>query len=193
MGYSFNVYSVELAKLKKVWGSEDETLKKALLKKQKAAIAENDENWADEIADEEVPSLTTAIDDIFAGEAQHEDSGFQYGYALEVICKHLGKRIDEEEFTWFDEFLDPLLKKRKQPSVEKLLGRNVYPMPIPEPDDFPEIGTIDTKGIAALAKALDAIEDDAEDNDDVTEILVEVRKWIASAKQAKRQIVWFVY
>jgi len=193
MGYSYSVYAVDLARLKKVWGSKDPKLAAAAKKQQAERIKDNGEWFADEIASGELPSLGQAIDEIVAGKVTKKQHGSQYGYALEVLCMHLGTRVDEEEFTWFDEFLDPLLKQAKQPDTEKLVGRGSIPMKIPEPADFPEIGTIDTKGIAAFTKALDAIEELAEDDDDAEEVIDEVRGWLAGAKKKRRQLVWFIY
>lgn len=193
MGYSFSVYAVDLEKLKAVWGSADDKVKNALKKKLADDITENDETWAEQIASEGVPSTETALDDIFAGKATKRKHGFQYGYALEIICRHLGKRVDDLDMTWVDELIDPLLKKHKKPNAQKLLGSGSFPMPIPKPADFPEIGTIDAAGMTALGAALDAIEEDAEDDDDATEVIEELRGWLASAKKAKKQIVWFIY
>lgn len=194
VGYSYNVYAVDLARLQKLWGSADDKVKKALLKKQATRIAENDETFEDTIQDG-APTLTTCIDDIFAGKITKKQHGFQYGYALEVICAHLGSRIDDLELSWFDEFLDPYLKKAKQPSTQKLVGRDVRPIAIPKPEDFPEIGTIDAAGMTKLAAALDAIEASVEEDedDDAAEVMEELRGWLSLAKKAKQQIVWFVY
>lgn len=194
MGYSYSVYAVDLAKLQKVWASADDKTKRALLKKQAERIEQNDKWFATRI-EAGAPTLATCIDDIFAGKVTKKKFGYQYGYALEAICAHLGSRIEDLDMTWFAEFLDPYLKKQKQASTQKLIGHDVRPIAIPKADDFPEIGTIDAAGMTKLAAALDAIEDavEEEDDGDAAEVIEELRGWLARAKKAKKQIVWFVY
>ena len=48
--------------------------------------------------------------------------GFQYGYALEKLVLHFGKRIDEDELgVGADEAIEKALKKVKLPTFAKLL------------------------------------------------------------------------
>jgi len=116
--------------------------------------------------------------------------GFQYGYAVEVLCKHFGNRVDKASLTWFDETLDPLLKRAKQPSIGKLLRRGQSPISIPKAD-FPEIGTLEPHQQTVMARALGAII--TVDNEDARYVIDELRRWLAAAKKRKHAIVWFVY
>jgi hypothetical protein len=194
MGYAYSVYGVDLAKLKALWGCKDAKLAAAIKKKHADRIDDNTESFEDEIEDEDAPTLGVAIDEIFAGKCKQKDHGFQYGYALELLCHHLGKRIDEESLSYFDDWIDPLLGKAKhsEKDTQKLIGANTFPIKIPEPADFPTIGTLDDAGMKKLDAALDKIEPLATD-DDAKEIIKELRGWTSRARKAKRQIVWFVY
>lgn len=118
-------------------------------------------------------------------------ASYMYGYALEVMCQTLGKRVDEEELSWFDEFIDPHMKR----SSMKLLGDNRRPIPFPEPDDFPGIGSIDTKQVIAAEPFFVASLAVAKkkDDDDAIEVFDEVLGWLRAAKKKKCGLVWFVY
>jgi hypothetical protein len=195
MGYAYSVYAVDLAKLKALWGSADAKLD-AKLAKQHAADYRDKDEWFDHYIAKGAPTFATAMTEVLAGKATQKKHGFMYGYAIEQLCRHLGARVDKESLTWFDEVLDPLLKKAKQPKLAKLLCRGIFPMPIPKPGDFPEIGTIDTKAGAALIKAMTAIAPLAADDDTgygPKMLIEEVRGWVTRAQKRKRQVVWFLY
>src|SRR5262245_21450577 len=158
MGYGFSVYSVDLKKLRTARGSKNARLAAAIKKKQAERFTHADDWFADDIASG-APSLATALDELIAGKPTKKKYGFQYGYAIELLCEHFGKRIDEGDLSSrIDESLDPLLAKAKKPTLSKLLRSGVFPLAIPEPRDFPEIGTIDAKAMTALGSALAAIE-----------------------------------
>lgn len=74
MGYYVYPFVVDVDAVRAVVGSGDEELVAKILKKQKAEIADNAESFADEIE---------------AGAPRVE----QYGYALELLCRHLGKEL----------------------------------------------------------------------------------------------------
>jgi hypothetical protein len=197
MGYGFSVYGVDLAKLQPVWGSKNARLAAAIKSKQAEELAGNDEWFSDEI-EEGAPSLASALDEIIAGKATKKKHGFQYGYALERLCAHMGKRIDDSDLSYaFDQNLDPLLKKVKQPRTAKLLCTGVLPLAIPRPSDFPVIGTIDAPCMAILARALDAVEPAIPEDDDdelgIAWVIAELRGWIRRARRSKKAIVWFAY
>src|SRR5947207_6509076 len=142
MGYAFSVFGVDLAKLQAAWGSNNTRLAATIKKNQASDLAGNDEWFADEIA-KGAPPIGKAIDEIIAGKPTKKKFGFQYAYALERLCVHFGKRIDDGDLSsGIHESLDPLLKKVKQPKTAKLLCTGTFPLAIPAPREFPEIGTI---------------------------------------------------
>ncbi|MEO8700768.1 MAG: hypothetical protein ABI867_12030 [Kofleriaceae bacterium] len=195
MGYAYSVYAVDLAKLTKLWGSSDTRLAARLAKAHADEYASKDEWFEGDIA-KGAPAFATAVTEVLAGRPTQKKHGFIYGYAVELLCQHLGSRVDEVSLTWFDKALDPFLKKAKQPKLAKLLGAGILPVPIPKPKDFPEIGTIDAKAGAALVAAMDAIAPLAPPPDDFCNagaVIVEVRAWVTRAAKRKRQLVWFLY
>ena len=190
MGYAFSVFSVDLKKLAKVWGKNDKKLGKAIREKYAREITEADEWFVDEIVEQGAPTRARALYELLAGKPEKKQHGFQYGYALELLCQHFGERVDQEELRNFDDVLDPLLKKAKCPKTGQLLGRHVLPLPIPRPADFPEIGSVTPAGCIAGIGALGTIAPHAPD-DNARMVIAEVRGWFERAK--KRGLVWFVY
>ncbi len=194
MGYPFSAYAVDLKKLAAAAGSKDKKLEAALAKKHAMHFEDNAESFEDEI-EEGAPTLAKAVGEIIAGTAPKKSKhGFQYGYALELLTMHFGTRIDEDELgLGCSEAIDPFLKKAKRPDFEKLTKEGVFPFPIPPPSDFPGIGTMNAKDIAACIAALDAIAPLTKDDDDATEVADALRSWCKKATKKKCGMVWFYY
>lgn len=192
MGYAFSVFAVDLARLKEVRAGKNHGLMVAIRKKYPQRLVENSQWFAKEIA-AGAPTLDQALERIIAGKIPRAEHGFQYGYAVELLCIHLGTRIDQESLSWFDEQLDPLLQRARKASTGELLGRGKLPFAIPAAKDFPQIGALDAKGIATLETALADIAPLAAEKSSAALIIEEVRGWITRASRKKRGIVWFVY
>ena len=184
---------MDLDKLAAAAGKNDRRLLAAMLKKQAEEIADNDESFEEEIA-KGTPSLPVALEQIVAGTIKApKGSGFQYGYALEVLCAHLGERIEEEDLSFFHEFIDGYLKKVKSRSSMKLLGEDKLPIRIPKPADFPGIGSITLEQVIEATPFFTVASALAIDDDDATEVFEEILGWLKVAKKKKRGLVWFVY
>ncbi len=191
MGYAFAAYAVDLPSLSKLYGSKDKKFPAKALKIGKTRIADTNESFEEEITEHKAPDLKRALEEMIEGRCVFKHAGFMYGYALEVMCETHGKRVDNESLSWFDEAIDPYLKK----SSMKMLGDNRRPMPFPEPDNFPGIGSIDAKQVvvaeAAFTTALPLAK--KKDDDDATEVFEEILGWLRAAKKKKSGLVWFVY
>lgn len=192
MGYSYSVYAVDLKALRKLWGKKNRDLLEEIRDEQEDEIADNYASFEDEIIEEGAPVIARAVYEIFAGKPEKKQHGFQYGYALEMIVRQIGERIDDEELTWFDELLDPLLKKARCPDTEQMMGSFVLPLKIPMPNDFPEIGIVEPAGCIAAIGALATVRPMTKD-DDTLMVIDEVRGWFESAKKKKCGLVWFIY
>ena len=194
MSYPYSAIAIDLKKLTTAVGSKDKKLEAALKKKFGSDYEENAEWFADEIA-KGAPTLERAVAEIIAGTMPKKSKhGFQYGYALEKLALHFGKRIDEDELgLGSDEAIEKALKKAKQPAFPKLTKNLVYPIPIPPPADFPDISTMTDKDVAAFAKALDAIKPLIEDDDDAQEVARAFRSWCTKAQKKKSALMLFAY
>lgn len=194
MSYPYSAIAIDLKKLTAAVGSKDKKLEAALKKKFSSEYEENAEWFADEIA-KGAPTLERAISEIIAGTMPKKSKhGFQYGYALEKLALHFGKRIDEDELgLGADEAIEKALKKAKQPPFEKLVKNLVYPIAIPPPAAFPDISTMTEKDVTVFAKALDAIKPLIEKDDDAQEVAGAFRSWCAKAQKKKSALMLFAY
>lgn len=155
-------------------------------------IADNFESFEDEIIENGAPIIQRALYEIFAGKPTQKQHGFQYGYALELICRQIGENVIDEEMGWFYDEMNPLLKKARCPSVEQMMGEGILPLKIPMPNDFPVIGTVEPAGCIAAVGALDTIRGMTKD-DDALYCIDQVRGWFDTAVKMKRGLVSFVY
>jgi hypothetical protein len=196
VSYPYSAYAVDLKKVVAAAGSKDKKLESALKKKFADEYEENAE-WFEDALKKGAPRLETAIAEIIAGTVPKKSKhGFQYGYAVEKLVMHFGKRIDEDELgLGSEDAIDPFLKKAKQPSFAKLTKTGASPIPIPIPDDFPVISTMTPKDVAALQKSLAAIAAPIkkEDDDDAQEVADALKSWCKKAAAKKQGLVFFVY
>lgn len=187
MGYAYAVYAVDLNSLRATFGCKDEALYATLCAEYADDLKENASWFEDDIADG-APTLARALRDLLWGEPKVEH-GFQYGYAAELLCRHLGERVDDLELASFDEVADPLLRVSK---TSELLGRGVMPMTFPAPEDFPEIGTVEAEacehsdGMFAYASLMT-------DDDNARTVMEAVGRWFDRAQELKRGLVSFLY
>ena len=189
MGYAYSVFAVDLRKLrphgKKLF---------AELRDKYADDIEEADNWFDTyIIQKGAPTRLRALWQLMMKLPLQKDAGFQYGYCIEMLCKHFGERVDETSLTWFDDVLDPLLKKARCPKTDKLLGKGVFPIKIPPPADFPELGTVTPAGCAAGLRAMTAVKPLTNGDENLDMVVDEVRRWFELAKAKRRGLVWFVY
>ena len=157
MGYSHMFFALDVNALKGVFGSKNEELLSQILKSQQEYIENNDGFFEDEIEEGEMPSTATALRQIFYGDPQTDAEGAIYGYALKIICQHLGEAVWGGEHGVGDVSAHP---------YESKLAKSGMPIPIPEPSDFPVIGylaydQIDDELRRATAKHKKAASDSA--------------------------------
>jgi len=189
VGYAYSVYGVDLKKLK----PGGKKLFKELREKYAKDVEEAD-RWHDHyIIERGAPTRLRALWQLMMKLPLQKDAGFQYGYCVELMCKHFGERVDDTSLTWFSDVLDPLMKKARGPKTAALLCAGVLPMKIPKPADFPEIGTVTPAGCVAGIRALTAAKPLTGDDENLDMVVDEVMLWFKRAKAKKRGLVWFVY
>ena len=180
MGYAFSTYAVDLKKLRPNAKLVPE------LRESFAKHIERLDEWFDQdVVQRGAPTMARALYQLLAGEPMPKQFAYAYAYALEIVCMHFGKRVGEEDLVWFADTLDPLLRRAKQPTTARLLGKGVIPMKVPMPRAFPDIGSLAPAGCKAALKSLAAL---PTDDDDVRMVVTEVRRWCESGS-----VVWFVY
>ena len=195
MGYAYSVYAVDLKKLKPPAGkAARRKLFDELREEYADDIREADEWFESYIIEQGAPIRSRALWELLHGSCSQKQWGFQYAYCLELLCKHFGRRVDDTSLTWFSDVLDPVLKKAKLPRTDVLLGKDKYPVAIPRPKDFPEIGSIEAKRCPSNAAAMTKVRALVDpDDDNLLMVVDEVTRWFARASEAKQGLVWFVY
>lgn len=140
MSYSVMFYAVDVPKLQAIYGSNDQALLDEILASRKEDVEENDEFFED--YELEVTTVG-ALHNIIAGNVDVQDrrSGALYGYTLKMLCEHIG------EFAAGD-----IYNTRILPMNTNLLANGV-PIPIPESEDFPEVGYLTKEGLVAELEA----------------------------------------
>ncbi len=193
MGYYVYPFVVDLEAVRAAVGGNDEKLLAAILKKRKTQIADNAESFADEIA-AGAPRIEAALADLVAGRKPKTKHGFQYGYALELVCQHLGKALDAADCAGLETFeeVGKALKSKPLRAVAKALDGGGTPfVPIPKPADFPGIAACEAETCAALAEQLKTLDPDEADLDE--DEVDELKAWFKAAKKANKGLAFFFY
>lgn len=120
MGMGASLYGVDLERLRAAVGSGDRALLGRIRR------AEKDEFLDDDAFIEKGDlSLGQALEELLDGRLSRPDCGFQYGYAVELLCRGLGTCL--ASLLWWEFFESTPMRMTRSP------------VPIPEPDDYPFI------------------------------------------------------
>ena len=162
-----------------------------------AALARYDTNDLSDIP------IRQTIEDLLNGERNHPGIGFQYGYALELLCPFCGDMSANDlvytlSSRWFDE-IDAAWAKLEMSDViaiSDLLDRG-SPIKLPSIDDFPWIGYMTAAECQTLFDRLfDASTNRkiAFDSPDFPiPVLNQISDWICTAAQMEQGIICFYY
>jgi hypothetical protein len=150
----------------------------------------------------EIPIRQT-IQDLLNGELNHPEIGFQYGYALELLCPFCGDMLDNDRVYplssyWFDEIDAAWAKLGMNDiiAISDLLYRGA-PIKLPSIDDFPCIGYMTAAECQTLFDRLfdaSANRKIALDSPDFpVPVLSQISEWICAAAQVEQGIICFYY
>jgi hypothetical protein len=183
MSYSLVPYAIDLEQLRAAVGSRNASLKQEVC----AANAERIEEDAEDLEDDESLTLKAAVSELIDGEFSDEDSAHQYGYALEALCSHLGQSLDVNLWCgvrW--EAMDVT-------GLDDVIIDSGPPVDLPDlTGNFPTIGHLDAKAVAAAVGQLDA-SPSKHDDSDAQALLAEYETWLRTTHQAGKGIVFFYY
>lgn len=146
MSYTLTPFLVDLGKLKAAVKSKDKALLQAVYAGNPDALSADAEPEEDD--EDEDLSLRTALQHLVMGEPFADDSAHQYGYALMELCGHLGARLPADQWSgvrW--EVLE-------QTGADELVTKTGTPVELPETDDFPRIGFLDARKVAATVEKM---------------------------------------
>jgi hypothetical protein len=178
MSYALVPYLIDLKKLTAAAGSKDKRLVDAVVKAHLKAFEESGSGGE--------KSLRDALTELVMGDELDSDYGHVYGYALEKVCRHLGKRLDVQY--WDATRTDAL----EDTGVERLLEESGSPVPLPRIFDFPSIGHIPADKIKATLKDMRERLDDCGDAD-LRDLLKEFVSWLEDALSQKKALMLFYY
>jgi len=179
MGFSFCTVALSIDRLVEVCGSKDERFLAAMVKAQKRAIAD-----ADDERDDDAPALREVLADLVMGTVRYKKSGHRYAQAFEVLCQHLGKRVDDDDLnpSWVAEHLDDLLGGDIMKILRFYAKRLVT---LPKWDGMPEVAMLEAKHCVALGpKFADALNRVGRRDKEQKRALTELGNWLKAGEKA---------
>jgi hypothetical protein len=147
-----------------------------------------------------------ALAHLMLGGNRDHSVGYKYGYALQYLCLHLGEVPDHDSWRTIRQSafrsVDTVLKRAgispKTFSTSRFLVERHSPIPIPEPDDFPQIGYLTHNEIRQICplfcsdKIAKAIQKESDDVQDWLEsAIAELKEWLVTAIRKKCDLICF--
>jgi len=133
LGCSTQAYAVDLDRLRSAFGSNDQKMLKAIEEKCAKEIRRSDAWFSDvdhRLARRGAPTVGEALAQIIGGQITGPDwAGSRYGYATELLCKHLGHWLGHGRSM---SYIDDL-------GVPAHFAESGLPLPIPGPQSWPTI------------------------------------------------------
>ena len=182
MSYSIHPYLLNLSELENSFRSGSQAWADALVGKFEHELKQNDEWFKSEIVGGS-PSLAKALRELIMGSPSSTRHVFQYGYALELLCRHFGRKLENAGFV---EYHSGWLEKVG--GVSAVLGAGP-PVAIPRSNDFPMIGHATPRDAIKILAT-----EPTEGNDPEVEEAREVfRWWLEQAVKESKGLVLFEY
>lgn len=143
MSLSLTIYLVDLTRARAAIGSRDDKLRRQICGRFRGELERADEWFSSEI-EGGAPKRYDAIKAVFYGGPFERPYAFQYGYAYEMIVRHFGKYLDNNDFSpfrgdWLEMVDGGMEALGLSPRVTTFMYGRV-PEPLPRPDDFPGYG-----------------------------------------------------
>jgi hypothetical protein len=177
MSYVLTPYLIDLEKLRKSVGSGDESLIAAVISGNPKPFKADDEET-------EELSRREALRHLVMGDELDEDSAAQYGFALALVCHHLGEVILPDAWggvSW---------RAVEATGLEDVLMRSGPPVALPPMPGLPVIAYLTAEQVVAEAAEIGnaQLEDDDED---LQELLEEFVGWLRKAASKRKDIVFY--
>ena len=175
MSYTLIAYMIDLPQLRSAVGGKDAALVRAVRKTNPAKFD----------ADEDGLSLGDALEQLVMGREPGKKATHQYGYALEHLCRHLGKMVPVDLWSgvrW---------EAMEDSGVAEIMNSGP-PVKLPKIPDFPLIAFLDRTQVADRVKRMGAAGLTHED-EELQEMLGEFEGWLRAAAKGKKDLVFFYY
>jgi hypothetical protein len=200
MSYILTPIAVDLKQVAAIIGSRNKKLVGTLIDEFRGGYEEIDEMAAEFAEDEDVQAATVrdALTQMVMGEEYNEEVGFVYGYALEFVCLHFGDSLPNDHWSamrseWADR-ADKALESAGVPEEAlrlTLLMHGGSPVRLPLIEDFPFIGHMKLGEIEAALQAFGQDQLAKVRDKELREALSEVRGWLLTCAESKRDLICF--
>lgn len=202
MGYILTAYAVNLHSVSSAINGGDQQLAMSIVQMFNDEFDQFDEMAADYCDDDEdALTMEDALTQMVMGEPFDDDLGFMYGYALEFMCQYFGEGLTNEFWSamprataWASTVDEGLNAMGVPENVFRVLDHLMFrgaPVTIPEIDDLPTIGYLDSNEVraahAAISKATFAAIKDAE----VIESIEEIQTWLQTCIDSGVDLICF--
>jgi hypothetical protein len=177
MSYVLTPFLIDLEQLRKAVGSRDESLLAAVVDASRSPDPDVDLR-----CEGQVP-LSPELRQLVMGDPLDDESGSEYGYALQLLCRHLGQEIlpDVWEGVRWAAVVDA--------GLEEPFETRGAPVRLPD-RDFPAIAYLTAEEIAQRISQLEHGHLTSEDRD-LQELLDEYEGWLREAASKGKAIVFF--
>jgi hypothetical protein len=191
MSYGINPYAVNVDTLIAKHGCKDGKFQLSIEQKFAAQLKRDEKQLArDRAHNPSRPALRDALRRFIGGDTRHPTEGEQlwygpyYGYAMEMICRVLGRRLVNSEFEDIrSSFLDKL-------GIMRTLLHSPPPVPLTDPKDFPAVHHLAADEVLHEHRRLEPWNDWSRDPF-VRRAEEQYRGWIAEAAAEGQGIVVF--
>lgn len=137
MAFSTVAFAVDIEVIRTVYGSNDQTLYWTIEEKFSYELQHND-LWFEEEIQRGAITLRDALVHIIEGRPQDNPAtAFQYGYAVELLCKHFGHFLEG----------DGLINRIVDLEIQTAILESGVPIPVPPPPDIPIIGHLTSEQV----------------------------------------------
>jgi hypothetical protein len=181
MSYTLTPYLLDLGRLRALVGSKDQSVI--------AAIRTNDpERFDEEDDDSDGVSLGQALTNLIMGTPPGKAGAHQYGYALEAMAEHVGKRLE------IDVWEGARGSALQALSLGQVFKRGA-PITLPKYGDFPAIAYLTRTEIVELLPRVPTLRASLRDRS-LVELLDEFDGWLkvaASEKSDAKDLLFCFY
>ena len=182
-----NVFVVDLDQLREAIASGDKQLVDAICQDQEWFLA-----TIDDIDDEAELKCGEAVAHLICGTPSDKYPGYLYGYAMEAICRQVGRELENicqicGAGDWLED-VDKALQDQKVPIALSTLVYGGCPVKIPMPGDYPFIGSWSQESIPPALTALQCLEMFGLDRE-MTQTFQQIRSWLADAATTPGQAI----
>lgn len=172
MSYRLAAYAIDIDRLKAVFGSKNEKLV-SMIKSCRERDFEKHDEWFTAEIESGCPTIGDALEQIVMGVITgSKEAGFQYAYATEALCQYMGMKFRTENIGFISRL-----------GMSTGLTGSGLPFPVPEPDDFPEVGYLTAAQVVeeyprhVAAEAERPWDEDSDAREELISMMEQVQEW----------------